>query len=328
MLGARNLNSRVVRRKLTTTHVGRFLDETSDVGSIPTTSTNVMLRAPGDTIMSDGNALIEIGKLAEPAKVLIEKVSDAVGGICKPWQMKRVAKAEVEAAIIKAEGELQITEIEERGLQRLIIQEGKKQQNIEQITAKAIPLLGENSDPNQIEDDWMAHFFSKCDLVSDDEMQSLWAKILAGEATQKGSFKKRSINLVSSLEKEDAHLFTELCGFGFIFGNFTPLVFNPNDEIYNSHNINFSTLNHLDSIGLITFNPISGYARQNLPSEFTIGYFDEVINIKLKPNESKINIGKVLLTDIGQQLSTICGAKKIPNFIDYVKPKFGERVVN
>lgn len=49
-----------------------------------------------------GNSLIDLGKLAEPATKLIEKVSDAVGGIAKPWQIKRVASAEAAAAKIAA----------------------------------------------------------------------------------------------------------------------------------------------------------------------------------------------------------------------------------
>ena len=33
-----------------------------------------------------------------------------------------------------------------------------------------------------MEEDWIANFFDKCRIVSDSEMQSLWARVLAGEA--------------------------------------------------------------------------------------------------------------------------------------------------
>jgi hypothetical protein len=50
--------------------------------------------------MSDENPLARLGDLAKPATVLIEKISDAVGGVFKPFQIVRVARAEAEASLI------------------------------------------------------------------------------------------------------------------------------------------------------------------------------------------------------------------------------------
>jgi hypothetical protein len=55
----------------------------------------------GRNSMAD-HSLINIGELAKPATVLIEKISDAVGEIYKPYQAKRVAKAETEAELTSA----------------------------------------------------------------------------------------------------------------------------------------------------------------------------------------------------------------------------------
>jgi hypothetical protein len=53
--------------------------------------------------MSEGKSLINIdlGNFSKPATVLIEKISDAVGGCFRPFQIKRIAKAESEAEIIR-----------------------------------------------------------------------------------------------------------------------------------------------------------------------------------------------------------------------------------
>jgi hypothetical protein len=56
---------------------------------------------------------IDISKLAEPATVLIQKISDAVIGFTKPWQMKRIAKAEIEVEKIRKFGEMELNEIDE-----------------------------------------------------------------------------------------------------------------------------------------------------------------------------------------------------------------------
>ena len=42
-------------------------------------------------------SIIKAGDLSKPANTLIEKIADAVGGYFKPFQIKRVAKAEAEA---------------------------------------------------------------------------------------------------------------------------------------------------------------------------------------------------------------------------------------
>ena len=62
------------------------------------------------------NALISFGELSRPATVLVEKVSEAIGGIFRPFQTKRMAKAEAEAGLIKAESDIQIEELKRRAL--------------------------------------------------------------------------------------------------------------------------------------------------------------------------------------------------------------------
>ena len=123
------------------------------------------------------NELKPIASLSKPANTLVEKVSDAVGGIARPWQIKRVAKAEADAKKTQALADVEVTEIEQRGLIRLAREQGQQQENIEQITYNALPHLSENANPESIEDDWLVHFFDRSRIVSDEEMQTLWSKI-------------------------------------------------------------------------------------------------------------------------------------------------------
>ena len=62
---------------------------------------------------------------------------------------------------------------------------------MEDITAKAIPHLNANANPDNMEDDWIANLFDKCRMVSNDEMQSLWARVLATEANAPRCFVKK-----------------------------------------------------------------------------------------------------------------------------------------
>jgi hypothetical protein len=275
--------------------------------------------------MPEGNSIMNLGEISKPATVLIEKISEAVGGYFKPYQIKRVAKAEAEAEIIKAQAQIEITDLEHRALQRFVAEEAIKQDNIEKITQKAIPHLTDSAAPEKMENDWIANFFDKCRIVSDEEMQSLWAKVLAGEANFPGSYSKRTVDFLNSLDKTEANLFTTLCGYGWSIGVVVPLIYDVESEIYNSHGINFSTLTHLDDIGLITFEHLTGFLRKGFPKRITIFYYGEPLIIEFSNQENNaLDIGKIILTNTGQQLSRICGSEPIDGFLDYIIKKWAK----
>jgi hypothetical protein len=269
--------------------------------------------------MSDGNSIINLGDISKPAVVLIEKISDAVGGYFKPRQIRQLARAEADAEKIKAITQIEITELQQRALHRFVSEEAKKQDCIESVTEKALPYLKEDSRPSDVEDDWITNFFDKVRLISDEQMQALWAKVLAGEANSPGSYSKRTVNLLDSLDKTDALLFNTLCGFGWFIGNVVPLIYDVQASIYAENGITFNDLEHLDDIGLINFNSLAGYRRLGFPKSICVFYYGTPTIIEF-PNEQSndLSIGQVLLTKAGQELAPICGSKPVPNFLDYI----------
>ncbi|MDD4875711.1 MAG: DUF2806 domain-containing protein [Dehalococcoidales bacterium] len=224
--------------------------------------------------MADGPSLIKInGNITKPIEVLINKISDAVGGIYKPYQIRRVAKAEADAAIIGAQAQIEVTNIQRRALTRFVSEEAKKQDNMETITEKAIPYLIDTSTPQDMDNDWITNFFDKCRIVSDEEMQVLWAKVLSGEANSPGTYSKRTVNSLGSLDKVDAQLFIKLCGFNWLIdGELKTLIYDEEDSIYKDQQIGFDMLNHLDDIGLISFEPGAGYKEVDLSQRISISY--------------------------------------------------------
>jgi len=275
--------------------------------------------------MSDDNStsLVNLGNLSKPADTLIKKVSSAIGGVFEPWQIKRVAKAETEANLIKAKSEIEITDLHRRAMHRFVEEEANRQENMEEITKKSIPHLKQESKPEQMEDDWVTNFFDKSRIISDDEMQTLWAQVLAGEANSPGTYSKRTVNLLGDLDKKDAQLFQTLCRFGWLVGNFTPLVFDPQAEIYNSAGINFESLSHLDSLGLIQFTGISGFSRQQLPKQVVVAYCGQPLALTMqKDTDNVLEIGNVLLTQAGRELVSIVNAPGVEGFFEYVKEKW------
>ena len=268
-------------------------------------------------------SLVNLGQLSKPADTLIKKVSSAVGGLCEPWQIERVAKAQAKADLIKAQSELQITNLHRRAMHRFVEEEAQRQQNMEVITEKSFPQLEEKSDPSQMEDDWVTNFFDKARIVSDGEMQDIWAKVLAGEANAPGTYSKRTVNFLGDLDKRDAELFQNLCSFGFFVGGFTPLIFDSQANIYTDKGINFSSLTHLDSIGLIRFESISGFNGMGFPKKFTVLYCGQPLVLEMPKNDGNdLPIGSVILTKLGQELVSVCKAPGVDGFLDYVKEQW------
>lgn len=206
--------------------------------------------------MPENSSVVNLGELSKPATVLIEKISDAVGGIFKPFQIRRVAEAEAEAEKIHALSKIEITDLNRRAMQRWFQEEAARQQNIEGITRLALPELSENAKPEDIENDWITNFFDKCRLISDETMQQIWAGILAGEAESPGKFSKRTVALLATLDKADAELFTLLCRFCLDFEfdhSRRPIIYNRIAGIYLNAGLDLAALLRLVETGLIHY---------------------------------------------------------------------------
>lgn len=272
------------------------------------------------------NPLTKLGDLTNPATVLIKKISDAVGGVFKPYQIVRVAKAEAEANRIQAESQIQVTDLHRRAMHRFLEEEAKKQSNIETIAQNALPLLEEKSAPQNVADDWITNFFDKSRIVSDGDMQQLWSRVLAGEANAPGAFAKRTVNLLADLDKDDAELFMRLCGFGWIIGNVVPLVFDVQGEIYNRNGLSFNSLAHLESLGLIQFNNIAGFQRLKLPKTVMVFYYGRPTDLTFPADiDNTLEIGQVLLTRAGHQLAQVCGSTQVEGFFDFVYDRWASQ---
>ncbi len=265
-----------------------------------------------------GGALVNLGELSKPATTLIEKVSDAVGGIAKPWQIVRVAKAEAKAELIRAQAKVETSEIEQRAIIRMVREEGKRQENIENITAKAIPYLSAEAKPENVDNDWIAHFFDRSRLVSDVEMQTMWAKILAGEANVPGTFSKKTIEITGSLDKYDANLFTNFCTFCWEFGIKTPIITDIEEPLYSRAGLDFMSLTHLNDIGLIVFDNMSGYNRLGLQKSVTIFYYGRPLTIEFPGELNSLAVGRVILTRAGLQLAAISGSTGSNEYFYYM----------
>jgi hypothetical protein len=82
-------------------------------------------------------SVVNLGPLSKSADTLIKKVSSAVGGLFEPWQIERVAKAQAKADLIKAQSEIQITDLHRRAMHRFVEEEAQRQAKL-----CILPLVG------------------------------------------------------------------------------------------------------------------------------------------------------------------------------------------
>lgn len=259
-------------------------------------------------------------------EALINKVSSAIGKLYEPTHIRRIAKAEVDANIIKAKGAEEEALIK-RALDRFAAEETRKQLNIENITESAIPNLSENAKPENIDNDWITNFFDKCKNISDLEMQGIWSSILSEEANTPSKFSRKTINLLADLDKKDAMLFRAFCSYVWKIGILTPVIFDVDHPIYKDNGITFDSLSHLASLGLIHFDHLAGFSRTNINIDvFNIYYYGQCLTLKKKDSSSTtIPFGHVNFTVFGAQLAEICGSEPVHGFYEYAASKFTEQ---
>lgn len=301
--------------------------------------------------MSDNNSMIDLSGLTKPGTVLIERLSDAVGGMFRPWQIERVAKAEAKADKIRAAADLDIEAMQsaaraERAFRRLVSEETQKQENIERIGGQGALYLNEDATPEDMEEDWIFNFLDKCRLTSDEEMQEMWARILAGEANQPGSYSKRTVNLMASIDKRDARMFTDLCRFAVQFkegigrriiyrdgshsfpDNVVPFIFDADDDIYFEGGVTSGRLWHLDDIGLIQLVKYGETGRESASFSGEVEYFGTRMHLKLPTSsERKLPVGKAHFTQAGSELFEVCNPSPKEGFLDYLCQEWESRGV-
>ncbi|MCW5201127.1 DUF2806 domain-containing protein [Desulfobulbus sp. F4] len=185
----------------------------------------------------------DLGGLSEPMKKLIEVVAQGIGGWAKPWQIKRLANAkayEIETVtralrnnsdtlnLLEYDGEKvkllceqrgfspeaaqELIALNERTVSRLTHRELRRQENIEKAVSYAIDelLQVEHVSAEPVDEDWITRFFNIAEEVSNEDMQKLWGRILAGEVKQPKSYSLRTLETLKNISMEEAEVFRKV----------------------------------------------------------------------------------------------------------------------
>lgn len=197
---------------------------------------------------------------------------------------------------------------------RTKVLEEKRQLNIESIVSKAAEQL--NSEPKidntPIDEDWIARFFNIISDVSNEEMQHLWGRILAGEIKQPSTFSLRTLETVRNLTKLEAHLFEKYSELS--------VQTNVGYTLFRNENLKYGEIVHLIEAGLIVSNSTSSYTFSSEDDGFKeyIRGGDYVLVISSGEN-SKFQIPVYIYTKTGQELFGIINPKPDLDVLKSVK---------
>ncbi len=252
--------------------------------------------------------LPEIGKLSEPMNKLIDAVTGAIGSFLDPDKIQSRATARAVALRTKTKSEIQASELRQNARERSRLREERRQRNVESITAKALHALPDQVGEGKPDDDWINRFFENCQDVGDDDMQTIWGKILAGEVARPGSYSTFTITTLKGLGRKEAELFTEYCTYVWDCRSLRMPITRFLPEIHGQDrltSIHYLKLVHLQTHGLIFSNGFtSGRSAEPTPFSYFGHKFRTVPDHQFESTET--------LTIAGIELSSIAGAK--PDF--------------
>lgn len=251
------------------------------------------------------------GKVVEK---FIDVVSKGIGTVYKPRAMRKEADAEAyrqevlanaQAKSILIEGDAKI-ELYERVKNRIALQEINRQENIEEIIEKSIPLLKANTTDVEVDNDWRTRFFKKAQDVSNDEMQSIWAKILAEEVSSPGKTSLRTLDVVSNISKKEAERFQVACSF--VSNNSTIWKLNRQNAL-DDYSFVYSDLMLLREAGLINDSDNLNSTISVLPEMkgaiHLIGKSFFMINIRGNTKLEKFTFQQIALTQAGTDICAL-----------------------
>lgn len=254
------------------------------------------------------------------------KFNEVVLKFFRPGTTKRQADADIYAAERKAEsirnhpdmvieytedGQLVRAKTTEELSRRAVFRESRdairQQENMErviEIASYEIEQVAESSD-EPVDDDWIVRFFDIAKDISNEDMQRIWAKILASEVTTPRSFSLRTLETLRNISSTEAKMFQKIVPLVLHHGG-TYFLLSAN-EVLNKYGTSFSDVLCLDECGLVNSSgtvSLNFQVTQN-KAEFILSDKSTIAIMGYEDDEVKVSVGIHTLTKAGKELYAI-----------------------
>lgn len=193
---------------------------------------------------------------------------------------------------------------------------------------KESTVLGTHSGVNQ---DWLDRFMDSAGYVSEEQTQQIWGKVLAKEFDAPGSTPHNMVRILSEITSTHAEAFQKICSMqrvtiflatdGSANGSRRDIVvpYDGHETEMLALGLSFSLFHELETLGLIKFNSLSGFAATEIPEKDVITYVDGMTQEILSHSDDRLSTGNVMLTEAGRCLCNIIQTTTIPNYVSMEK---------
>ena len=233
----------------------------------------------------------------------------------------------------------------------------REQSNLDKICAIAVNLLkkeksassidqsADHSEERAIKDDWLNGFEEEARQKSTEDMQLLFARILAGEISQPGSYSIRAVKTLSQLDQNVAFLFKKLCSMCValrdpfhkfvIDARVCSLGGDANANALRGYGLIFHELNILNEYGLIISEYHSSHSyydpiqNKNTQRCFPFWYQGRYWGLCPLPgwkeeNRHEFRLWGVALSQTGRELLRVVDLEPVDDILKVLRPRYTE----
>jgi Protein of unknown function (DUF2806) len=257
----------------------------------------------------------DLAGLEKPLTKLIETISNGIGVAGNAAfqfdakKIKRVGKAEAEVEkekIIKiAEGNTIALEIQNRAEMRVKLVQYQEQVNLENIFAESKNLLeGKTVSEKPVDRDWSMRFVETAKGVSREDIQKMFAKVLAQEVISPDSYSLNTLEFLKNLTKKELIFIKR---FLILADDYRKYVFmdkeNGNEGFFE---FSYDYLMKLIEMGILRAST-STHTKQNLQvnSKLEMKIFNEIVSFNSIVDNTHLRLGIMQLTQVGTELFSI-----------------------
>lgn len=257
------------------------------------------------------NDIAGAGKIVE---VIADLTKRGIGTLYTDWaqphaevrKMKMLNAAQIETehavAIAQATGMIESDQLAIRAGKRLQIQEIRRQNNIERTLSLVSEHVSSEIPSERVDTDWAVRFFDIIQDVSNDQAQELWAKILAGEIKQPGTFSLRTLEVLRNISTQEALIFSEKVCPLVVESNFIMKIDNRSD--LDKYGLSFTDVLLMRDVGLIHDGDMTSKMLREMKDK-TLVLRGKDKTMLFKANVDSFDVPALVLTPAGQELYSL-----------------------
>ena len=282
-------------------------------------------KKPTFALISISNVNIDLKSASKAAIKLIDTIAAGTGRWWEPHHKVRMAQAEANAAIIRVGADAKTKAIAARAAKRLLQQEIHKQKNLEAVIGAAVKALPEEAEDKPVDNDWVTRFFNLAGEISNEKMQGVWGKVLAGETAAPGQYSLRTLDVLKNLSQKEAEAFQRACHLAFSEktiskGMEARILTSSPGRVFPEYGLSYDDVLFLKSAGLLHDSDQLSVVYDG-PNKNIILNNNGIVIRASHPGETKFTFYQFLFTRAGTELLSLIEAH--PNF-EYLRmvPQF------